>query len=74
MNRKASTAFVSSEKNSVVKISLMFTQYSEYYIIILREGAFFRGHTAYAQRICNIFQRVVAHSTWDARVRGSKTV
>jgi len=29
---------------SVVKISLMFTQYFEYYAIILRGGAFFRGH------------------------------
>jgi len=30
--------------NLVVKISLMFAQYFEYYGIILR-GAFFRGHT-----------------------------
>jgi len=29
--------------NSVVKISLMFAQYFEYYAIILR-GAVFRGH------------------------------
>ena len=30
--------------NSVVKITLMFAQYFEYYAIILR-GPFFRGHT-----------------------------
>jgi len=35
--------------NSVVKISLMFTQYSEYYAVILREGAFFHGHAAQAK-------------------------
>ena len=29
--------------NSVVKISMMFAKYFEYYTIILR-GAFFRGH------------------------------
>jgi len=30
--------------NSVVKISMMFAKYFEYYTIILRGGAFFRGH------------------------------
>jgi len=34
--------------NSIVKISLMFAQYFEYYVIILRGGAFFRGHTVYS--------------------------
>ena len=32
--------------NSVVKISMMFAKYFEYYTIILR-GPFFRGHTVY---------------------------
>ena len=30
--------------NSVVKISMMFAKYFEYYTVILRGGAFFRGH------------------------------
>ena len=30
--------------NSIVKISMMFAKYSEYYTILLRGGAFFRGH------------------------------
>jgi len=30
--------------NSVVKILTMFAKYFEYYTIILRGGAFFRGH------------------------------
>ena len=30
--------------NSVVKISMMFAKYFEYYAIILRGGAFFHGH------------------------------
>jgi len=30
--------------NSVVKMSMMFAQYFDYYAIILR-GPFFRGHT-----------------------------
>jgi len=34
--------------NSVVKISVMFAKYFEYYIIILRGGgAFFCGHAVY---------------------------
>jgi len=31
--------------NLVVKITLMFAQYFEYYVIILRGGAFFRVDT-----------------------------
>jgi len=30
--------------NSVVKISMMFAKYLEYYTIILRGGGVFRGH------------------------------
>jgi len=35
--------------NSVVKISVIFAEYFEYYIIILGGGAFFRGHAVYRQ-------------------------
>jgi len=36
--------------NSVVKISLMFAQYFEYYAIILT-GPFFRGHAVRAKTV-----------------------
>ena len=38
--------------NSVVKISLMFAQYFEYYVIILM-GAFFRVHAVFMAALCN---------------------
>ena len=33
--------------NSVVKISMMFAKYFEYYTTILREAVFFRGHAVH---------------------------
>jgi len=33
--------------NYVVKISMMSAKYFEYYTIILRGGAFFRGHAVF---------------------------
>jgi len=33
--------------NSVVKISMMFAKYFEYYTVIFRGGPFFRGHAVY---------------------------
>jgi len=49
--------------NSVVKISVMFAKYFEYYTIILR-GVFFRGHAVYSSlmlKICN--RRSLCHVT-----------
>jgi len=37
--------------NSVVKISMMFAKYFEYYTVILR-GAFFRGHAVVEKVLC----------------------
>jgi len=38
--------------NSVVKISMMFAKYFEYYTVILGEGAFFCGHAVCDMEHC----------------------
>jgi len=53
-------------QNSVVKISMMFPKYFEYYTIILREP-FFCGHAVDVKRTAAVWPPEVAETSWTSK-------